>query len=202
MNITGVILAAGTSSRMGSTNKLLLKYRNHTIIEATLQQLAHSGVDDLLIVTGFERSRIEIAVAAHLTNRISIVHNSNYHLGRAESIKCAVRHIKGKTDAVLFMVADKPGVTSELIDRAIDRYRQDQPAVLYVETPVGRGHPIIFSRALFDDLLLLNGDCVGDELVAKYRNDLVKIKDETPQIDIDNEDDYRALLIKETSQQR
>ena len=187
---------------MGSTNKLLLKYQDHTIIEATLQQLARSGVDNLLIVTGFERSRIENAVAAHLTDRISIVHNSHYNLGRAESIKCAVRHIKDKTDAVLFMVADKPGVTSELIDRAIDRYRRDRPAVLYVETPVGRGHPIIFSKALFDDLLMLTGDCVGDELVAKYCENLVKIKDETPQIDIDNEDDYRALLTKETSQQR
>ncbi len=187
---------------MGSTNKLLLKYRNHTIIEATLQQLAHSGVDDLLIITGFESSGAEKAIAAHLTDRIRVVHNSNYRLGRAESIKCAVRYIKDKADAVLFMVADKPGVTSELIDRAIDRYRRDRPAVLYVETPVGRGHPIMFAKALFDDLLMLMGDFVGDELIAKYRNDLVKIKDETPQIDIDNEDDYRASLKNETCQQR
>ncbi|MEW5995295.1 MAG: NTP transferase domain-containing protein, partial [Candidatus Zixiibacteriota bacterium] len=111
---------------------------------------------------------------------------------------CAVGHIMGKADAALFMVADKPGVTSALINRAIDRYRKDRPAILYVETPAGRGHPIIFSKVLFNDLLSLEGDCVGNELVEKYKDNLVRLKDKTPQIDVDTEADYRMLLNKET----
>lgn len=194
MKITGVILAAGTSSRMGSTNKLLLKYNNHTVIEEVLEQLSNSKVDDMLIVTGFESVRIQGLLAGCLTDRMNFVYNGNYRLGRAESIKCAVRQIRGKADAALFVVADKPTVRSTLINKAIDRYRQERPAILYVETPSGRGHPIIFSKALFNDLLLLEGDCVGDDLIAKYKNDLIKLKDERPQIDIDNEADYRMLL--------
>ncbi len=194
MKITGVILAAGTSSRMGSANKLLLKYNNHTVIEEVLEQLSNSEVDDILIVTGFENVRIEGLLAGCLTDRMKFIYNSNYRLGRAESIKCAVRQISGKADAVLFAVADKPGIRSTLINKALDRYRKDRPAILYIETPSGRGHPIIYSKALFNDLLLLEGDCVGNELVAKYKNDLIKLKDETPQIDVDNEADYRILL--------
>jgi len=201
MKITGVILAAGTSSRMGPTNKLLLKYNNHTVIEEVLEQLSNSKVDNILIVTGFENVRIEGLLADRLTDRMNFVYNSNYRLGRAESIKCAVRQIEGKTDAALFMVADKPTIGSTLINKAIDRYRQEQPSILYVETPSGRGHPIIFSKALFDDLLTLEGDCVGNELVTKYKNDLIKLKDKTSQIDIDYEADYVRLLEDTTGSQ-
>ncbi|MEW5995526.1 MAG: NTP transferase domain-containing protein, partial [Candidatus Zixiibacteriota bacterium] len=84
MNITGVLLAAGASSRMGSTNKLLLKYNNRTVIEATLGQLANSNVDYILIVTGFENARVEDLLAGCLTDRMRFLYNSNYLLGRAE----------------------------------------------------------------------------------------------------------------------
>ncbi|UCD94928.1 MAG: nucleotidyltransferase family protein [Candidatus Zixiibacteriota bacterium] len=195
--IAGIVLAAGTSSRMGSVNKLLLKYKNHTIIEEVLEQLSGSEVDEILVVTGFEKHRLEELFAHRLTGRVSFVYNSNYRLGRAESIKCAVRQVKDTADAALFMVADKPGITSTLINRAIDRYLKDRQAILYVETPDGRGHPIIFSKELFGDLLLLKGDCVGDELVAKYKADLITLKDDAQQIDIDCESDYRILLKNE-----
>jgi molybdenum cofactor cytidylyltransferase len=197
MTITGVILAAGMSSRMGPVNKLLLKYKDHTVIEETLTQMMNSGVDEIIIITGFEHTRIERVLAGHLNDRTKFVYNGKYRQGRAESIKCAIGTIADQVDAALFMVADKPGVTSDLINKAMERFRRDRPAVLYVETSSGRGHPIIFAKGVFDDLLSLEGDCVGDELVSNYRDDLVRLADEKPQIDIDNEDDYRILLETE-----
>lgn len=184
---------------MGSANKLLLKLKSHTMIEEVLEQMSHSGVDDILIVTGFEKARIEKAVVEQLTDNVTLVHNSSYRLGRAESIKCAVRSVAHNSDAMLFMVGDKPGVTTALIDRAIDRYRKDRPAVLYVETPTGRGHPIIFSKALYDELLSLEGDRIGDELVAKYETDLIRLKDKTIQADINDESDYNRLLATDVA---
>ena len=201
-HIAGVILAAGTSSRMGPVNKLLLRYREHTVVEETLIQLTKSQVDSILIVTGYESDRIEKVLSGHLSGRISSVFNDNYQHGRAESIKCAVRHFADDTEAAVFMVADKPGVTSALIDRAIRRYRKDQPAVLYVETPCGRGHPIIFSKSMFAELLRLEGDCVGNDLLAKYQDDIVTVKDTNKQIDVDNEADYQTLMKAEAVRPR
>lgn len=194
MNITGIVLAGGTSLRMGPTNKLLLKYKKHTIIEEVLEQLSKSDVDDILIVTGFEHDRIEELLAGRLTDRIRFVYNSNYCGGHAESIKCGIRHITDRADAALFMVADKPGITSALINRTINQYGKHRPAILYVNTPSGRGHPIIFSRALFNDLLSLEGDVTGNDLIEKYRDDLLELKDEMPQINVNNEADYHILL--------
>jgi molybdenum cofactor cytidylyltransferase len=199
MIIPGIVLAAGTSSRMGSVNKLLLKYKDHTVVEEVLEQLSDSKIDDILVVTGFERTRIERLFADRPMGSVSFICNENYRLGRAESIKCAIRQIESRADAALFTLADKPGITSTLINKAIDCYLRDRPAILYVEIPSGRGHPIIFSKDLFGDLLQLKGDCVGDELVAKYKDDLVTVKDDARQIDIDCMADYRILLKNETA---
>ena len=193
MYITGVILAAGMSSRMGPINKLFLRYKNHTIIEEVFIQLANSKVDEILIVTGFERERIENALPHRLKENVRFIHNREYHRGRAESIKCAVKDLKENVDAILFMVADKPGISSALVNRAIKAFERERPMILYVETPTGRGHPIMFSRRLFNELLALNGDRVGEELVTRYEGQTLKLKDEAPQIDVDNEDDYRML---------
>lgn len=197
MTITGIILAAGTSARMQPDNKLLLKYKNHTVIEETLAQMMASQVDNIVVVTGFERARIESAIESSLTDRVECIHNANYSLGRAESIKRAIEHIADRADAALFMVGDKPGVNAALINRAIERYRADRPAILCVDTPAGRGHPIIFAKTLFDKLLTLQGDRVGNELVSRYADNLVKLEDAEAQIDIDNEEDYRILLQKD-----
>ncbi len=200
MIITGVILAAGTSSRMGATNKLQLTYRGHTIIEEVLEQLSNSKVDGILVVTGFESERIEETLRDYMTDRVSFVFNRGYRLGRAESVRCAIKQIDGKTDAALFMVADKPGVTADLIDRAIDRFINDRPAILYVETPAGRGHPSIFSKKVFDNLLSMQGDHAGDRLLARYRDDTVKLEDDAEQIDVDNEADYQRLLKQDAGE--
>ena len=198
MKIAGVILAAGKSSRMGQ-NKLLLKYNDHTVIEETVDQLLNSNVGNVIVVTGFQNQRIKELLAKYPGDRITIVDNRNYRLGRAESIKCALRQIGDQADAVLFMVGDKPQVRCELINRAIDRFKEDKPAILYVTTPAGRGHPIMFSRKLFAALRSLDGDCVGDELIARYKNDVVELEDPMVQVDIDTAQDYRRLTKKRRS---
>jgi molybdenum cofactor cytidylyltransferase len=193
MKITGAILAAGMSLRMGE-NKLLLKYKNHTVIAETVNQLSKANVNRVLVVTGFESARVEKSIAKYLTDRITIVRNRDYRLGRAESIKCAMRQIREDVDAALFMVADKPGVGSGLINRVVERFAKEQPAILYVRTPAGRGHPIIFARRLFDELKVLQGDLVGDELIARHKSDTVELVDENEQIDIDTKQDYLRLM--------
>ena len=67
MNITGIIHAAGTSSRMGEIHKLLLKYNRHTIIEEVLEHLSNYQIDIIVFITGFENSRIEGLLASYLT---------------------------------------------------------------------------------------------------------------------------------------
>ena len=194
MKITAVILAAGTSSRMAAGNKLLLDYGERTVIEQVLLNTADSNVDDVLVVTGYESDRLQDKLKNHLTERIRLAHNADYQRGRAASVKCALSAIDAKVDAALFMVGDKPGVPTALINRTLERFRREHPSILHVRTPSGRGHPIIFDRSLFGELLTLEGDRVGDELIARHRDRVCELEDSVDQIDVNTEKDYRAVV--------
>lgn len=187
------MLAAGKSSRMGQ-NKLLLPLWGHTILEESLFQLLQSDIDGRFLVLGFERERIESHIDSEYFEYVTVLFNENYDLGRAESIKCAVEYVKDEFDAFLFVVADKPTVPAALIDRAIAEFRKKNPLILYVRTPAGRGHPIIFSKNLADELMSLRGDVVGEELLSRYKDDTVIVDDPEEQVDIDRMEDYRAIL--------
>lgn len=194
MKISGVLLAAGSSMRMGTTNKLLLEYNNHTIIEEVISQLIDSKLEELLVVTGFESEEIINLVEKYKSEKVSCCLNKNYKQGRASSIRCAVNYFQKNLNAFLFMVADKPMVKSSLINKAIDTFIEKQPDILYVQTPSGRGHPIIFSKKLFTELLELEGDLTGNNLKEKYNSSTVVIKNNASQQDIDTYEDYLSLI--------
>jgi molybdenum cofactor cytidylyltransferase len=193
VKIAGILLAAGKSSRLGR-NKLLLPLWGHTVLEESLFQLLQSDIDGRFLVLGFEKDRIESTIAGDYLEYVTVLFNENHELGRAESIRCAVEHVKEEYDAFLFMVADKPTVQAILIDRAIAEFRTKNPLILYVRTPSGRGHPIIFSKRLADELMSLKGDIVGEELLSKYEDDTVILEDAEDQIDIDTMEDYRRII--------
>ena len=193
MRISAALLAAGKSERMGK-NKLLLPVGNHTVLEESLFQLIESGLDEVIVVIGFQQEKVKKLIAEKYGNKINVVYNENYESGRAESIKYALRNIDEGADAVLFMVADKPSVQSSLIRKAVSEFKREAPLILYVQTPAGRGHPVIFSKALFDDLMELEGEPAGNTIFEKYRNDTIIIEDENPQIDIDTIEDYNNIL--------
>ncbi len=193
MKIVGAILAAGMSSRMGR-NKLLLPYKEHTVFEEVLSQLLKSDLDEVIVVTGFEKELIEELIKNKRKDEIKIVYNENFRVGRSESIKCAVRNAGDQADALLFMVADKPGVRADLVNRTIAEFNKKSPGILYVKTPAGRGHPIIFSKRLFDELLELNSDMVGDEIIGRHMDDVVELPDSAVQVDVDTIEDYNILM--------
>lgn len=186
-------MAAGKSERMGTANKLLLEYNDHTIIEEVLTQLNNSCVDNIVIVTGHECELIEKKLSKKINNNIAIIKNENYDQGRVESIKCALRYLSGKCDAALFMVGDKPEVKSKLLSKAVSQFRELNPAILETQTPDGPGHPIIFSSRLFDEILEHNGMKLRGELIARHKNDVVVLHDDTSQPDIDTPAEYRKL---------
>jgi molybdenum cofactor cytidylyltransferase len=179
---------------MGNSNKLLLKFRGHTIIEESALQLSKSQVDRILVITGHDHRRIRDLLKAKTFDKINILYNENFEKGRLESVKKAIKEIYHRSDAALFMVADKPTVKTALIDRAISLFKEEKKDILYIQTPDGRGHPIIFSKFLFDELLNLEGHKAIDRLISEHSDSLITLEDDDVQIDIDTENDYQQLL--------
>jgi len=171
-----------------------MPYGGCTIVEETLDHLIKSKLDRIIIITGFENKLIEEELKNQISPRVSCRFNSSYRLGRSSSIRSAVSLVRDQADALLFMVADKPAVTTELIDRAIDTFKSKLPGILHVLTPGGRGHPIIFGRKLYDELEELKGDITGQELIDRHRADTIELPDSVNQLDIDTPDDYHKAV--------
>ena len=192
MRISGAVLAAGMSTRMGQ-NKLLLPYKGHTIIEEVLFQVSRAELDEIMVIMGYENRQVENAIYAKFGDRFRVIYNREFRKGRAESIKRAVENVSEDAGALLFMVGDKPTVETDLINRAILKFKETSPPILYVLTPRGRGHPVIFGKKLFGELMKLEGDIGGHDLITKYEDDLFELEDRHIQKDIDTTDDYESL---------
>ena len=104
-HITAIVLAAGFSSRMGKC-KLDLPFKSHTIIEEVLWQLSKTSVEEVFVVTGHYKNRIDNL----LSNRadISIVHNPNYALGMTSSIQCGIKEAAKNSSGYLICLGDLP----------------------------------------------------------------------------------------------
>ncbi len=201
MNITGVLLAAGTSKRMSGANKLMLPYRSGSIVEESLKNLIASSVSQTLVVLGHEKALISKLLTPYESALVTFVSNDNYQTGRASSVRCAIRNLDISCDAALFMVADKPGVRTELIVQAVNEFEKHRPLLLCVRTRWGRGHPIVFARKLFDDLLNMEGDQYGQKVTEKYQNKVHWLDDDLLQINVNTREDYERL-IEQDSQTR
>ena len=149
--LAAVILSGGESRRMGSP-KALLPFRGKTFLEHLLATARNPQISPVLVVLGPHAEQIRKEVALDPAN---VVLNQDWQLGQLSSIQAAVRHLAPRegVDGMMLFLVDHPFISSGLVEKlAREFYRTRKPVVL--PTFHGRrGHPVIFSRAIFDELL-------------------------------------------------
>jgi len=157
-SVSAIILAAGASTRMG-TQKALLPWEGTTLIEYELDQLASlDAVREIVVVTGHEPERISVIAAA--SARARAVQNDAYKSGKASSIKTGMAAVSDDADAIMLCAVDQPR-TSSILRRLIDAHlASDAPITLPVYRG-RRGHPVIFSAELRDDLAAIEEGTQG-----------------------------------------
>lgn len=153
MKMAAVVLAAGKSERMG-TNKLLLEVAGHTIIDRLLYVLDGSSVDEVFVVLGHRPEALRRFVEAY---RAEVVFNPFYEEGMTSSVKAGLRRVSA--DAAFLVLGDQLGLEAGLLD-VMSATMVSEPTALIV-SPVykgRRGHPVLFRRTLFQEILDLNSD--------------------------------------------
>jgi molybdenum cofactor cytidylyltransferase len=190
--IAGLILAAGESSRMGQ-DKALLTYRGRTFLEANVQMLRAAGLERIAVVLGYHAEEIQRAVDLR---GIQVVINPNYRQGQTSSLQAGLRALeKYDPEAVLLCLVDHPAVSAEVVKRLLANFRESgAPAV--VPTFQGhRGHPVLLSRALFQDLLALSVNQGANSVIGKYRDatQFIAVPDRAILLDVDDPETYHRL---------
>jgi len=146
--INAIILAAGESRRMGKL-KPLLRFKDKTFLDEIISVLKLSDVDRITVVLGAEAQTIKKSVDLSGTN---IVVNKEYQKGQLSSLIAGIEDVPEETEAILVCLVDTPFINREVVNQIISKFRETNNPIIVPVFNKERGHPTLFSRALFDEL--------------------------------------------------
>ena len=166
--VTALVLAAGSSRRMGR-NKLLLPLDGRPMIQHTLDALAGSGVEQITLVTGHQSLLLRETLNSHpLSGRLQIINNPGHARGLASSLRHGLAHLPNSHGGLLLMLGDMPLLTPALIDKLLARFHELAGEKIVIPCYRGQhGHPRIWPAALVPMMALASGDRGADFLIRQ-----------------------------------
>jgi molybdenum cofactor cytidylyltransferase len=189
--IIAVVLSAGQSSRMGRP-KALLPIEGQRFIERIVRVIGQSKIARTIVVLGHHAAQLRGQIE-HLP--VEVVINPNYQSGQLSSLQAAIRYIKNddRCDGVLVHLVDHPFIDAALVDALIEGFHQKRGLIVVPSYRGKRGHPVIFSRDLFEELLNAPPDQGAKAVVNAHRRETLEIEwqDEGITLDIDTPELYR-----------
>ncbi|MDX6702673.1 MAG: molybdenum cofactor cytidylyltransferase [Baekduia sp.] len=192
--VTGLVLAAGGSRRLGQP-KQLLPYRGRTLLDHTLDTARACGFTQLLCAVGASARDVLDQVDLH---GLEVVTNPAYGSGCSSSIAAALHAVDPRSDALVLLLGDQPGVRPQTV-AALLAGRGDA-ALAVCRYDDGRGHPFAFGRDAFGELAQMHGDKAVWKLLERHATDVVEVPIAGPvPIDVDTWEDYEAVLAAETA---
>jgi len=152
-----------------------------------------SEASPVVLVLGANAELLEKEVE---DKKIHIAVNKDWSEGMASSVRCGLNtlmHIAPVVDSAIIMVCDQPFVTSSLLNQLIVTQRQTGKPIVTSKYETAIGPPALFYKTVFPELLQLKGDAGARKIIEQRRTDVATVPFDKGIIDIDTEDDYKAL---------
>ncbi|MEA2217474.1 MAG: molybdenum cofactor cytidylyltransferase [Solirubrobacteraceae bacterium] len=187
--VTGLVLGAGGSRRLGRP-KQLLPYGETTLLGHVVQTARACGFHQLVVALGGAadgvREQVDLGGA-------DVVLNEAFGSGCSSSIAAALRSVDERAELLVLMLGDMPGVTVETVQALVVASGDAPMAVCRYDD--GRGHPFAFSRRMFEELAHLHGDKGVWRLLDQRADDVAEVRIAGPvPLDVDTPEDYEAVL--------
>lgn len=193
-NIAAIILAAGASSRYGQP-KQLLDFHGKPFVRVVSETALKAGLSPVIVVSGANAG----AISAKVDDLpLSIIHNPDWKVGQSTSIKAGVCHLPKNTGGAIFLLADQPQVSVELLRALVERHSQDLAPILAPYVFDQRSNPLLFDQITFAELLTVTGDTGGRAIFSKFSLCYLNWYDRRLLLDVDTPEDYQKLMSVES----
>jgi molybdenum cofactor cytidylyltransferase len=169
--LAAVILSGGASRRMGSP-KALVSYQGRPFLEHLLSVTKHPAIGVRRVVLGADAEAISKGVKLAPGE---IVINPGWEQGQLSSIHAALRSLPPNTDGILLCPVDHPLVSAVLIGSLIEAFLESRAPVVVPVYRGKRGHPVIFSAAVYDDLLNASLEQGARTVVWAHKSDVHEV---------------------------
>lgn len=189
--IAAMVLAAGTSIRMGRQKLLLPLREGRPLIRLSLERVLEAGLDDVVVVLGRDAEAVAAALAGLA---VRTVVNPRYAEGQSTSLRAGLDALRPGTEAAVITLGDQPLPDPGLIGRLVAAFRETRSAIVVSRYRDGRGNPVLFAASLFGELRAVTGDQGGRGVIARDPTRVGEVAVDAPMPpDVDTWADYEAL---------
>ena len=192
--IAGLLLAAGSSRRMGKENKLLTDVDGTAMVTRVAKQITASQAEGLMVVTGHEKDQVELALKNYATG---FVHNPDFADGLSTSLKTGLRALPDNIDGAIVCLGDMPLVKAEHIDQLIRAFDPVEGRSICV--PVHgrkRGNPVVWSKRFITEILSVTGDIGARHLLEEHADQVIEVAIEQDGVLFDIDTPDRLVELK------
>jgi CTP:molybdopterin cytidylyltransferase MocA len=200
--VGAVVLAAGSSSRMPGSQKLLLEFDGRPMVRHAVEAASEGGCHQVVVVYSASDVKDAIGGAAEL------VHNPDAHTGMASSLKAGLRALRPEIEAAVVLLGDQPLVGSRTVAAVLRAWRREgsRPAVAVSKRQNGSNEglparggahwtpPVVLAREMWDQVYALDGDAGARQILDGHPELLDTVPAPGRPDDIDTPDDYAKIL--------
>ena len=193
MTVSAIILAAGSSSRMGES-KQMLTINGQRLLVRTIQTVLDSGIQDVVVVLGSDESIHRKAIG---NLPVDTTFNDEWENGMGSSIKHGLLHVTSRhpvPEAVIILVCDQPLLGHRHLQALVAKYQQAAKPIIassYAQQP---GVPVLFDHTCYERLLGLEDKEGAKKVILKNLSDVALVPFPGGEIDLDTMEDYQAFL--------
>ncbi|MBI2184629.1 MAG: nucleotidyltransferase family protein [Thaumarchaeota archaeon] len=193
-----VILAAGLSTRFGR-NKLLEKVKGIPMIRKVVSEALDSKADEVVVVLGHQAVEVRKALEGL---SCKFTDNRSYLEGQSSSVKAGVRELADRVEAAMILPGDAALVNRGAINKVIDSYLKNKGHIVTASHSGKAGHPILFDKALFPEIMQINEKTQGlKAVITSHKENVRKVEADSEGVlhDIDTWEDFQKHVLSGNS---
>jgi molybdenum cofactor cytidylyltransferase len=208
LSTAAIILAAGSSSRMGGgRHKLLLPLDGRPVLSHVIDATLASQARPIIVVLGHQSDQVRSQIKHYIIHHdIELIENAYYQQGMSSSLRIGIQTLLSdgyrkqrfsyQVDSALIVLGDQPLITPKIIDALITAYRTMRKPIVAPLYKGKRGSPVLFDKGLFSELMEVTGDEGGRTVLERHRHEveLIEIGDALANYDVDTWEAYEQVV--------